>query len=1079
MSARGVDLSRHFGCREVARFFVESTLDRAFVVTVVDGAADAWLADESAMLEALAAHDRIVREIASCHGGVEVRRAGADGFLLAFPRLDAAVAFSIEARIALRSVAWPGEGPADRVAFGVDAGLVSQADPDPRSYVGAAVSRATQLAVLARSGTIVLSSERFEELTRERPDVGEAVVPARRRPSSSDALIGRVPELAALDRAFGEGARIVTLLGPGGVGKTALARAHWQREAPAYRLDGGDAWFVDLTAARSAQDVVRAVAAALGVMLHAGDDVASAAARLSGALARRAPALLVLDNLEQVRDEAAPLIAAWSNDAGDTRMLATSRERLTSTDVCIDVRPLSEADAVNLFLRRSLATGASIDRDADGDSIRAIVGALDCMPLAIELAASRARVLPPRVLAERLKGGLHVLVEPTRPPRHRSTEAVVGWSWGLLSAELQQALAACSVFVGTFTVEAAGAVLESPDRVIDVLSELVDRSLIVVEDSGAPDPQYRLYAIIRTFAAVRLSAAGSLESVRSRCARYFASAVERWAEAACGEEEATYLARVAGSLDNLESAFDYAYAHEPGLAVRIALALDEVLYHRGPLDAHRRLLDRALLAAEAEGDSDLRSQVHLARARCAYGLGDVRQLESEGHAALRLAKRPRTRARVLSWMGFENMTRTLVEQARERMTEAEGIFTELGDDRDLAVLLGRRAMFEQGCGNLAVAAAASERCLALFDRVGRRHAACMDLGRAALVAIEQGNLDRARALCERALRDSRETFNRRSEMWCNGFFAHVEHERGETLRARRHAETARDLAIEAGERRARGLFEGHLAVLDLEDELREPALSHFGRMRVSAADAGDTLLQVFAYLGEAIALAIQGDRTTARATVEAAHRVQTLVPRPWLPGALDAFGGLLGLYSPDELAARRAERGEALPIPITALSLEVRFALRLIRRALAKHAQQLARLGMDPQQASQSLVLGPGLAWVRTPTGERVQLQRRPVLQRLLAFFIEQQGKAPASIEAVVSAVWPGDPLSKQTFSRARVAIFTLRRLGLQQVLLTHGDRYGLDDTLRIVHARAEDAAPIDADPATSSSVGGPDTNSG
>jgi predicted ATPase/tetratricopeptide (TPR) repeat protein len=371
--------------------------------------------------------------------------------------------------------------------------LAAQAPPGP-SLQDVVVARRPELAPAVPAGT-------DETVLEARHNLGPP----------TDALVGRAAELQDLQDRLGAGARLVTLLGPGGTGKTRLATELARKLAP--RLVGG-AWFADLTEARSADAVRFAVARALELELAGGDP----AARLTRALDARGRLLLVLDNAEQVVADVAAEVTSWLRAAPRLTVVCTSRVALElGAEDLVFLGPLSDDDGAALFLRRSR-------RDDPAAAVVPLVRLLEGSALALELAAARAGALPLDVLCEQLAGGSLALRSSRRdlPDRQRSVEASLRWSWDLASPCARAALAQLSVTEGGFDARAAAAILDlSPfpeaGSPLDVLHELVHSSLLRAEPSG----RFRLLVSVKDFAA-RALADDDRQRVGLRHARWYA-----------------------------------------------------------------------------------------------------------------------------------------------------------------------------------------------------------------------------------------------------------------------------------------------------------------------------------------------------------------------------------------------------------------------------------------------------------------------------------------------------------------------------------------------------------------------------
>ncbi|WP_411111825.1 BTAD domain-containing putative transcriptional regulator [Streptomyces sp. c-19] len=441
-------------------------------------------------------------------------------------------------------------------------------------------------------------------------------------PTPPTALIGRGPALEAVGRLV-RGERLVTLTGPGGVGKTRLALAVAERLSR--DPDGGPpdgVWLVELgDLPPDAAGLAQAVSATLGVRDTASPSPgppADASAVLRAALRDRR-ILLVLDNCEHVVEPAAELTASLLRAAPGLRVLATSRESLRLPGEAVyAVAPLEPADAARLFTERAAAAapGFTLATEAVGEDPRAAVqeicGRLDGIPLALELAATRVRSLGVRELAERLDNRFRVLASGQRglPARQQTLRAVIDWSWDLLDDAERAVLRRLAVPVGGCTLEAAEAVCAgdgiAPDEVPDLVGRLVDRSLVSV--SGTTEgPRYRLLESVAAYARERLHEAGESGAAADRHATYYREFAEHAEPHLRDAGQRRRLARLDTESANTRAALDHALkAAAPQEAARLAAALFPWWLLRGRLHEGRRALAAAVDAVPADASAELR-----------------------------------------------------------------------------------------------------------------------------------------------------------------------------------------------------------------------------------------------------------------------------------------------------------------------------------------------------------------------------------------------------------------------------------------------------------------------------------------
>ncbi len=487
-------------------------------------------------------------------------------------------------------------------------------------------------------------------------------------PSISAQLVGRETEIAALAELL-EGHRLVEVVGPGGIGKTAVAIETGRRLVEANDAPAGGVWLARLEAATTADEVLDALIAAL--------NVAGGEAALLERL-KSSPAVVILDNCEHVFDAAAALAVRLLDSAPGLRILATSQIPLdVDGETVVELAPLPLSDAVDLFTLRAVARrGDRPVGDAD-DAVRDLCRSLDGLPLAIELAAARTKTLSIEEITRRLDDRFSVLSDPTsrRPERRRALKATIGWSYELLFPDDKRGLWALATFAGGAPLPAVESVLEALDvpssAAMDVVGRLASRSLVIVEDDGASTVRYRLLDSIRAFALGAMTDEGLTERALAAHAAWFADAARTSTEGVRSADQARHLAFARTERANVDAALAWSIAHDPLLALglvngfgwawvvlgdsrgaqRILSALDAVgesapirdrataLLLAAWLEASTDQLDRAgehtgaaSELAEASDDDDL-------RARCCYYLAYVVSHRGEFARALELTDR--------------------------------------------------------------------------------------------------------------------------------------------------------------------------------------------------------------------------------------------------------------------------------------------------------------------------------------------------------------------------------------------------------------------------------------------------------
>jgi predicted ATPase/class 3 adenylate cyclase len=521
-----------------------------FLFTDVEGSTRLWEDHPDVMHDVLARHDEIVRRAIESHGGHVVKTTG-DGFHAAFGTAHDALEAALAAQQALAREP-PVQGVAVRVRMGIHTGEARVRDGD---YYGSALNRAARLMAVGHGGQ-VLVSEVTHQLAPDvatvdlgshyLKDVGEVGIwqlthPSLERdfpplrtlratnnlPAPVDSFIGRRIELAGVLSALRD-SRLVTLTGPGGSGKTRLALEAATAALPSFR---NGVWFVSLAVAGNGERVVPLAAAALGVSELSGEPLADTLEQWL----RDRELLLVLDNCEPVVEAIVSFAERYLPRCAGVRILATSRELLgvrgeralgtPPLDVPDDLAQAAESDAVELFMVRASAAVPGFDADeVDVAAVAQVCRRLDGLPLAIELAAARLRALSLEQIATRLNDRFRLLRRG-----ERTLEAVVAWSYDLLTDAEREVFVRLAVFPSDFSLEAAEMVVSDAvvveGDVLDLLTRLVEKSLVTTVISEGKY-RYRLLETLREYARARLTERGEVDRWSDRLLEWAMTRVE-------------------------------------------------------------------------------------------------------------------------------------------------------------------------------------------------------------------------------------------------------------------------------------------------------------------------------------------------------------------------------------------------------------------------------------------------------------------------------------------------------------------------------------------------------------------------
>ena len=741
--------------------------------------------------DVLAQHRRLLREAIARYRGQEVDNQG-DAIFAAFPTARDAVAAAVAAQRSLARHRWPDDVHV-RVRMGVHSG---EPTATVEGYVGIDLHRAARICAAAHGGQILVSQTTRELVGVDLPseavlrDLGEHrlkdLAEAQRLfqvvvadlppdfpplrsldhrttnlPAQLTALIGRKRELLEVaDLLKASTTRLLTLTGTGGTGKTRLALEVAGRLVDDF---GNGVLLVSLAPVGDPLLVGPTVAQTLGVMEAGGQPLEE---RLQDELRDR-ELLLLLDNFEHLV-AAAPVVANLLVACPRLKVLVTSREALNlSGEQEYHLSPLSGQDAAALFAERArTAQPGFVITPANAAAVADICARLDGLPLAIELAAARVKLLPPEALSVRLQRPLELLVGGARdrPSRQQTLRATIDWSYGLLDPAEQRLFARLSVFAGGFTVESAEAVCDDGGAlgmaVLDGLASLLNKSLVRRQGEDDARPRLLLLETLREFASERLRAGGDAEAVAAQHAAYFLTMAEQAEPALWTAGQERWFQSLDLEHDNLRAALAYSIAlPDPETATRLAGALGAYWEGRGQnVEAHR-WLDAALAAGPATPLS--RARALMAKSRLLLIIeedaGRARPLLEESLALLRQSGEAKWV--VVTVCHLAQATRRLGEHGRADSLFEEGVelARRQGDPWVLALALNNRGDdLVEHLGDFARARPMLEESLSLRRALGEKRGVALTLINLGALTLREGHAERAVPLYEEGLTLARE-----------------------------------------------------------------------------------------------------------------------------------------------------------------------------------------------------------------------------------------------------------------------------------------------------------------------------------
>jgi predicted ATPase/class 3 adenylate cyclase len=781
-----------------------------FLFTDIEGSTRLWEAHPDAMRDALGVHDAIFRDVVPACGGAIFKTVG-DAICAAFERADDAVRAAVAAQLRLAQQAWPGSIGSIRVRMGIHTGTAQERDDD---YFGRTVNRVARFMSIAHGGQILVSGtaeallrhaqlddislrdlgeHRLKDLSEPEPAfqvIAEGLATAfpslssldahpNNLPSQASSFVGRTAELAALAHALDDN-RLVTLAGPGGIGKTRLA-LHCAADVIGRFKDG--VWFVEFASLADPALIAQTVAGVLRIreVPHEALD-----ASLMHALERK-QLLLVFDNAEHLLHPVAALAKALVARCPHLRILATSREPLyLDGERVYRLLPLeSDVESAALFLDRARSAKPDLALyDGDQERIVRICRRVEGIPLAIELAAARVALLGLAELDARLEQRFRVLVsrDRTRAERHRKLWETIDWSYRLLDAEERRFAAELAIFNGSFTLEACESILPHGDASLDLLESMVAKSIVAVH-GGASGYRYVIYDAIREYLAEIMGASTLLHQ---RHFAYYAALGASGRDQSSPDLHGAWLESVGREIVELRAALSWAFEnrhadgvqllfdvsrfwdirnhHAEGLDwVRRGLALADLppavrasLLRRAAMFAIARLenadaaslTQECLAAYEQIGDISGAGEALFDLGSIALRMGDEASAAENYWLALdklRAGKNVRGEAMVLIHLTILAFNNADLDAAGEFLRKAAELAATIGDAHLDAHVTGFRASLEYRRGNLDAALQLNRETLAVRRALDNRFGIAEALARLTIIHLVRAEIAEARA----------------------------------------------------------------------------------------------------------------------------------------------------------------------------------------------------------------------------------------------------------------------------------------------------------------------------------------------
>lgn len=745
-----------------------------FLFTDIEGSSRLWERHPVDMGPALARHDTLLRSVIESHGGFVFKTVG-DAFCAAFASPNECLKAALDAQESLFAEDWGKVGPL-RVRMGLHTGPAEFRDND---YFGGTLNRAARISSAGHGGQVLCSQPvadllrddmlqvsflslgdfRLRNLARveriyqiQAQGLPSSFPPLRSHqnlphnlPAPQTSFVGRLGEMDQVKELLGK-TRILTLLGTGGTGKTRLATEVGREMLDNY-LDG--VWLVELAILEKDSSLPDVLADVLGVREEPGRTLRET---LATYLCER-ELLLILDNCEHIMASVSREVAALISHCKNVTVLATSRQALRiAGEVTFPVRPLEAFnvwqrqkdgplsakdiagfDAVRLFMDRAQAIVPDFRlTDENAPDIARICWRLDGIPLALELAAARLRVLTPAQISGRLNDQFKLLKGTAVLPHQQTLRALIDWSYDLLTGPEKLLFHRLAVFAGGRTIEAVEAVCvdDEVDDVLDLLQQLAEKSLLFIDRDSSSGPRYTLLESVWQYAREKLKESGGLESMQERHLDYYVQLVVEAGPHLHGPDPASHLRKLSSDALNLRYALEWA-AERPGGAepgLRLIAGLERYWEICGNLEEARRHCEAILARPEAASSPLLHGQAMMSAGRIAWAqdrYGDGRTL----------------------------------------LSRAVGIFEQLGQDELVGFASGYEGFLVFSQGDKELARQLFLKTAGLGERTGNRKLQALAMAGEGSVAAHEGNLDRAFEQKSRAL----ECFRSVGDRWIVGY----------------------------------------------------------------------------------------------------------------------------------------------------------------------------------------------------------------------------------------------------------------------------------------------------------------------